>query len=54
MAEIKFGEGTEVPFEDFLNKVMTQRFGFKKKIKQKTEQFLLGIQQFSSKLSICF
>lgn len=49
MTEIKFGEGAEVSFEEFLHQVMTQRFGFKKKIKQKTEQFLLGINKNASK-----
>eukprot|EP00347_Sterkiella_histriomuscorum_P019587 403341060 len=43
MSQTKFGEGVEISFEEFLHQVMTQRFGFKKKIKQKTEQFLLGI-----------
>ncbi|CDW84007.1 UNKNOWN [Stylonychia lemnae] len=47
MAEIKFGEGMEVSFEEFLHQVMVQRFGFKKKIKQKTEQFLLGINKYA-------
>lgn len=30
-------------FEDFCHKVFTQRYGFKTKIKQTEEEFLLGV-----------